>query len=103
MPVQKKLNKKERNMGGPYFLPALLAAKQARVMVSVYFTDDPDSHMCGYVLDATSDGITLEHYTPDACPDGQVLVRTDRVFHVDIDGRYERRIALLAKHYSELA
>ena len=88
---------------GPYFLGELLRAKQQRVVVSVYaHADDPDVHCTGYVLDATNEGVTLEHLTPDGAPDGRALLQMDEIFHVDVDGRYERKIGFLASHYDEL-
>ena len=86
-----------------YFVGELLRAKKDKVVVSVYFSEE-DNEACatGHVLDASEDGVTLEHFTADGGPDGKVLVRMDNVFMVDVDGRYERKIAFLAKHYGEL-
>ncbi len=87
----------------PYFLKELVAAKRQKVMVSVYFSEEnPDECATGYVLDATSDGTTLQHFTPDGAPDGRVLIRMDQVFMVDVDGRYERKIAFVAEHYDQV-
>ena len=87
----------------PYFLKELLRAKKEKVMVSVYFSDeDSDACATGYVSDATNDGITLEHFTPYGAPDGKVLIRMNHLFMVDVDGRYERKIAFLADHYDKV-
>ena len=87
----------------PYLLNALLHAKKDKNMVSVYFAED-DTEACatGYVLDATHDGLTLKHFTQDGAPDGEVLIRMDHIFMVDVAGRYEKKIAFLANNYEQV-
>ncbi len=86
-----------------YCLSELHGAKKNSLVVSVYCCeDDSDAHLTGYVLDATDKGITLQHLTPDGEPDGKVLIPMSCVFRVDVDGRYERKIAFLAKHYDQV-
>lgn len=85
------------------FLSSLLDAKKRNVIVSVYASpDDGEVHSTGFVLDATCDELSIKHLTSDGAPDGIVLLRMDSVYQIDINGRYEKRVAFLAKHYTEV-
>lgn len=85
------------------FIGDLREAQNKNVMVSAFFSEE-DAEACatGYVHDVTSESVKLAHYTADGAPDGTTIIRLDRVFMVDIDGRYERKIAFLAEHYTDM-
>lgn len=86
-----------------FALAELLSAMNNKVIVSVYYCpEDCDTCATGYVLDVTKEGLTLEHFTKNGAPDGKVVVRMDRVFMVDVNGEYEKKIAFLAKHYDQV-
>lgn len=65
-----------------------------KFVCSIY-TDDPIYHLTGYILCSNDDYVVISHINAHGLYDGYILKRTEDIYRIDYDGKYEKRIEAL--------
>lgn len=68
-------------------------------IVSLYCDpENPETHLTGFIDAFNDKNLIVQHISPSGFYDGFILIQTDDILRIDVDGKYERKVECLYKH-----
>lgn len=67
-------------------------------VVSVFCDSlNPDKHLTGWICASSENVVMIKHISPRGLYDGFILVQSDDIYRIDVDGKYEQKMRYLYK------
>lgn len=69
---------------------------QKQTVVSIFCDPtNPSKHLTGWICASSDDVVMIQHISPHGMYDGYILVQSDDIYRIDVEGEYEKKMYIL--------